>query len=187
MTADFPVVLDACVLVLASLRDTLLRRAERRVYLPRWSDEVLDEPRRTLLEKLGRFPEQVDHLLNELNRHFADARVDGFETLVALMTNDPPDRHVIAAAVNCGAEAIVTFNLRHFPDAALDTWDIEVQHPDEFLVHLCHWNPDLIVNILHEQAAFIVRTLAQLLAVLKQGVPNFAQLISDSFGVKETE
>jgi len=38
-------------------------------------------------------------------------------------------------------------------------------------------NPDLIVNILHEQAAFIGRTLAQLLAVLKQGVPNFAQRI----------
>ena len=62
-----------------------------------------------------------------------------------------------------------------------------MQHPDEFLVHLYHLNPDLIVNILHEQAAFIGRTLAQLLAVLKQGVPNFAQLISDSLGVTETE
>jgi predicted nucleic acid-binding protein len=187
MTADFPVVLDACVLVPASLRDTLLRCAERRMYLPRWSNEILDEPRRTLLEKLGRSPEQVDHLLAELNRHFSDARVEAFETLVALMTNDPGDRHVIAAAVKCGAEAIVTFNLRHFPDAALDTWNIEAQHPDEFLVHLYHLNPDLMVNILHEQSAFIGRTLAQLLAVLKQGVPNFAQLISDSLGVRETE
>jgi type IV secretory pathway TrbD component len=105
MTADFPVVLDACVLVPASLRDTLLGCAERRMYLPRWSNEILDELRRTLLEKLGRSPEQVDHLLAELNRHFADARVEGFETLVALMTNDPGDRHVIAAAVKCGAEA----------------------------------------------------------------------------------
>lgn len=60
------------------------------------------------------------------------------------MTNDPGDRHVIAAAVKCGAEAIVTFNLRHFPDAALDTWNIEAQHPDEFLVHLDHLNPDLM-------------------------------------------
>jgi hypothetical protein len=73
MTADFPVVLDACVLVPASLRDTLLRCAERRMYLPRWSNEILDELRRTLLEKLGRSPEQFDHLLTELNRHFADA------------------------------------------------------------------------------------------------------------------
>ena len=86
-----------------------------------------------------------------------------------------------------GAEAIVTFNLRHFPDTALDTWNIEAQHPDEFLVPLYHLNPDLIVNILPEQSAFIGRTLAQLLAVRKQGVPNFAPLISDSFGVKETE
>lgn len=103
------------------------------------------------------------------------------------MTNDPGDRHVIAAAVKCGAEAIVTFKLRHFSDAALDTWNIEVQHPDEFLVHLYRLNPDLIVNILHEQATFIGRTLTQLLAVLKHGVPNFAQLISDSLGVTETE
>jgi hypothetical protein len=44
-------------------------------------------------------------------------------------------------------------------------------------------DPDFIVNILHEQAAFIGRTLEQLLAVLKQGVPNFAQLISDSVGI----
>ena len=97
------------------------------MYLPRWSNEILDELRRTLLEKLGRPSEQVDHLLAELNQHFAEARVEGFETLVGLMTNDPGDRHVIAAAVKCGAEAIVTFNLRRFPDTALDTWNIEVQ------------------------------------------------------------
>ena len=60
MTADFPVVLDACVLVPASLRDTLLRCAERRMYLPRWSNEILDELRRTLLVKLGRSNEQVN-------------------------------------------------------------------------------------------------------------------------------
>jgi hypothetical protein len=75
------------------------------MYLPRWSNEILDELRRTLLEKLGRSSEQVDHLLAELNQHFTDARVEGFETLVALMTNDLGDRHVTAAAVKCGAEA----------------------------------------------------------------------------------
>jgi len=143
---------------------------------PRWSNEILDEPRRTPLEKLDASPGQVDHLLNELNRRFADARVDCFETLVGLLTNDPGDRHVIAADMKCGAEATVTFNLQHFPDAALDTWNIEVQYPDEFLVHLYHLNPDLIVNILHEQAAFVVGILAQLLVVLKHGAPNFAQL-----------
>jgi hypothetical protein len=47
------------------------------MYLPRWSNEILDELRRTLLEKLGRSPEQVGHLLAELNLHFADAQSRG--------------------------------------------------------------------------------------------------------------
>jgi len=183
MTADFPVVLDACVLVPASLRDTLLRCAERRMYLLRWSNEILDELRRTLVEKLGRSTEQVEHLLAELNQHFADSKVEGYDRLVALMTNDPGDRHVVAAAVKCGAEAIVTFNLKHFPEAALDTWNIEAQHPDEFLSHLYHLNSDLMVHILHEQAGFIGKTLGELLGVLKRGVPNFVQLIADSVGL----
>jgi hypothetical protein len=89
------------------------------------------------------------------------------------MTNGPGDRHVVAAAVKCGAEAIVTFNLRLFPEAALDTWNIEAQHPDEFLSHLYHLNSDLMVHILREQAGFIGKTLPELLATLKQGVPNF--------------
>ena len=96
------------------------------------------------------------------------------------MANDPADRHVVAAAVKCGAEAIITFNLKHFPEAALDPWDIEVQHPDEFLVDLYHSNSDLIIHILYEQAGFIGRTLADLLAVLRQGVPNFVHLVGDS-------
>lgn len=35
VNADFPVVLDTCVLVPAALCDSLLRLAERRLYLPR--------------------------------------------------------------------------------------------------------------------------------------------------------
>ncbi len=49
MTADFPAVLDACVLVQAPLRDTLLRLAEPpRLYIPQWSDEIIAETVRTL-------------------------------------------------------------------------------------------------------------------------------------------
>ena len=82
-----------------------------------------------------------------------------------------------------GAEAIVTFNLKHFPDTATDPWNIEVQHPDEFLVHLYYLNPDLIVHILYEQAAFIGKSLSELLSIQKQGTPRFVQLLSDSLGL----
>jgi len=36
------------------------------------------------------------------------------------MTNHPKDRHVLAAAVRCNAEVIVTHNVKEFP-RALDT------------------------------------------------------------------
>jgi hypothetical protein len=44
VTADFVVVLDACVLIPAPLRDTLLRLAEHPcLYVPRWSEEIMAE------------------------------------------------------------------------------------------------------------------------------------------------
>ena len=54
MTADFLVVLDACVLIQAPLRDTLLRLAEEpRLYVPRWSDRVIAETVRNLEGRIG--------------------------------------------------------------------------------------------------------------------------------------
>jgi hypothetical protein len=43
---------------------------------------------------------------------------------------------VLAAAIQAGAGVIVTFNLRDFPSAVLETYGIEAQHPDEFITHL---------------------------------------------------
>lgn len=48
-------------------------------------------------------------------RSFPDATVAGYELLVDGMTNDPKDRHVLAAAVRANAEVVVTFNIRDFP------------------------------------------------------------------------
>lgn len=42
-------VLAASVLVPASLRDTLLRAAEARLFVPFWSEDVLTEVHRTLV------------------------------------------------------------------------------------------------------------------------------------------
>ena len=63
MNSDFPVVIDACVLVQASVRDILLRLSERRLFLCRWSEDIIKEVERTLLE-FGIPPEKVDYLLS---------------------------------------------------------------------------------------------------------------------------
>lgn len=38
---------------------------------------------------------------------------NGFDALTDEMTNTPGDRHVLAAAVRCHADLIVTYNRRH--------------------------------------------------------------------------
>jgi predicted nucleic acid-binding protein len=103
VTADFPVVLDACVLIPAPLRDTLLRLAEHpRLYLPRWSDTIIDETVRNLQSRIGLSKAKTTYLIEQLRKHFADAWVTGYEPLMDAMANDPKDRHVLAAAVGAG-------------------------------------------------------------------------------------
>lgn len=123
------------MLVQALLRDTLFRLAEKRLYLVRWSPESIEETVRTLQGKVGKTPEKTAHLVDELRSYFEDAWVEGYEALIPSMANHPKDRHVLAAAVRCGADVIVTFNLKHFPEEALEPWGIEAQSPDEFLIH----------------------------------------------------
>ncbi len=131
MISGYQVILDACVLVNAALRDTLLRLAEPpHLYLPRWSRDIMLETKRTMETRLGLTTQQTAHLANELEIHFADAWVESYETLIPAMTNHPKDRHVLAAAVRCGAQVIVTFNLKDFPEDALTHWNVEAQSPN---------------------------------------------------------
>lgn len=48
--AGYAVVLDACVLVPVVLADTLLRIAERDLYRPMWSDQIVAEAIDAILE-----------------------------------------------------------------------------------------------------------------------------------------
>lgn len=119
----FPVVLDACVLVPHPLVDALLRFADEGTYRPLWSEDILAETRRTMVDRLNISTERA-----------TTAFAFGYNDLIAAMNNHYKDRHVLAAAVRERAEVIVTTNLKHFPDDALKPYQIKALHPDDFLL-----------------------------------------------------
>jgi hypothetical protein len=66
---------------------------------------------------------------------------------------DANDVHVLAAAIRCNANVIVTFNVKHFPADVIAAWGIDVQHPDEFADYLFDLHPDAVVEAAKKQRA----------------------------------
>lgn len=174
---SFSVVLDTCVLYPAHLRDTLLRLAERGLYRPLWSADIIEELRRSLAA-LGIDLTTIDGLLDQMTSAFPDAEVTGHGVLVDGMTCHPKDRHVLAAAVRADAGAIVTFNIKDFPDHSVAPFELEVIDPDVFLIDLLDLAPGAVLDELVQQAAANRRapkTSTQLLDALERaGAPAFA-------------
>lgn len=177
MNADFPALLDACVLLPMPLADTLLRMAETpRLYLPRWSDQIIAEVSRNLLGKpWNKTQERVQRRESVLRTHFPEAWIEGYEPLIGMMTNNPKDQHVLAAAVASGTRLIVTYNAADFPESALAPWNIERQGPSTFLINLYALAPDIFTRKLTEQAWNLNFSLEALLRKLRINVPGFVE------------
>ncbi|MFC9593127.1 putative toxin-antitoxin system toxin component, PIN family [Streptomyces sp. NPDC056944] len=171
------VVLDTCVLFPNYLRDTLLRLTEAELYEPLWSADILEELRRNVAEKVG--DEKAKGLVASMERSFPDSAVTEYAALVPAMGNDPKDRHVLAAAVRGRAQAVVTLNLRDFPQAAADPYDIEILHPDDFLLDMLDLAPLAVLSVLRRQAERYRREPRDLHGLLDRlaacGVPQFAE------------
>lgn len=178
--AVFPVLLDSCVLYPMYLRDTLLRMAEVELYRVHWSQEILDAATRNLVEAGRMTSDRAVRLQKMIENAFPEAMVEVPSELVEVMTNHSGDRHVLAAAVVSRASVIVTYNLKHFPNAALEPWGVEAQHPDVFLTHLFDLSPDLVTDVVRQQAEDLQRpplTVETLLDILSKQVPEFANKV----------
>jgi len=143
MSSNFTVVYDACVLYPAPLRDLLMHLALSDLYRARWSDMIHDEwTRNVLANRPDLRPEQLERTRQLMNAHIRDSLVTSFEYLIpSIELPDAGDRHVVAAALHCGADLIVTFNLKHFPSDSLQAHKLAAQHPDDFIVDLLDLHP----------------------------------------------
>jgi predicted nucleic acid-binding protein len=185
--APFKVVLDANVLFPFTLRDTLLRAAEKGFFQLYWSEEILDETTRNLVSKLNMPEEKAGYLVSCMTSVFPEAMVTGYEYLIPAMRNQNKDRHVAAVAVKVAAQVIVTFNLKDFRNLPQG---IEAQSPDEFLTNLFDLDPDTLTQIVEEQAKALKnppRSLGDLIRGLAKSVPDFAKCIQEYLALAAAE
>ena len=186
--AAYSVLYDACVLYPAPLRDLLLRLAMVDLFRARWTDTILDECFRNLLLNRPDLPSaQLTRTRELMNAHVLDALITGHETLIqSLALPDPNDRHVLAAAIGGGVDAIITYNLTDFPLHVLKTYGIEAQHPDDFIACQLDLGPARVLTALREQRAALKRnprTLDEFLTTLEQQrlVQTVARLRRDHY------
>ena len=138
MTAAAAAFLDANVLYSSVIRNLLMYLHLGGLYRPAWSDAVHDEWIEALLRQrtdLNRG--QLQRTRDLMNEHALGASITDFEHLIpSLELPDAKDRHVVAAAITCGADFIVTMNVRDFPAHVLAPNGIRAIHPDEFVLDL---------------------------------------------------
>ena len=138
---------DANVLYSAPLRHLLIWLAVVEAFDARWTETIQDEWTRSLLANEPRLdPARIARTRQLMDVHIPDGLVTGYEARIAgLLLPDPDDRHVLAAAIHCGATIIITKNLKDFPAAVLAPLGIEAIHPDTFVRRLFDENPDAVL------------------------------------------
>lgn len=143
---SFVVLYDANVLYPSTLRDLLIRVAQAGLVQAKWTDQILDEVFDNLAANRPDLDAQRLARTRELmNRAVRDCLVTGYEALIdAIELPDPGDRHVLAAAIKARAQVIVTRNLKDFPSAVLEQWDMEAKSADDFILDQIDLNRDAV-------------------------------------------
>jgi predicted nucleic acid-binding protein len=178
---------DANILYPAPLRDLFIRLAQAGLVRAKWTEKIHDEWIRNVVKNNSHLTiERLTRTRTLMNEAVRDCLVSGYEDLIESLTlPDPDDRHVLAAAVSSSAEVIVTYNLKDFPTETLARFDIEAQHPDDFLLSLCNVAPGAVCATVKRQRESLrnpPKTTGEILATLEcqgltQSVAHLRQFV----------
>lgn len=118
------------------------------MFRPRWSDHIHAEWIRNVIKDKPQITAEHLQKTRQLMDRTPEALVTGYEALISTVElSAQKDRHVVAAAVMAKADAIVTFNLKDFPDDELERYDLQAIHPDEFLLDLLHLDSAVVLGV----------------------------------------
>lgn len=175
--------LDACTLVPIRVTSCLLSLAEAGLFVPLWSEGILEEVERNLPRLKGVDPNKARRRVAAIKEAFGDeASVEGYEDMVPRLTCHLKDRHVLVAAIAGGVDVLVTFNIKDFPPDSVEPHGVVVLHPDEFMTALLDHQPEVALDVLRSDAARYRRpqtTLAEYLDGLRVTVPRFADRVAE--------
>ena len=180
----FSALIDANVLFSLYIRDLILELGISGIFQPLWSPAILEDTHRALNRKGPRFGASFTKQVDIMNTVFPESLVTDYEHLLGTIGGvHPSDEHVLAAAIRRQAGALVTFNLRHFPNDMFDSFGIELRHPDDFLLEQSDLAPHKVLAGLARQLVDYDRPhlagieLAQIFA--KNRCPQFSQYLAD--------
>ena len=187
MIPDCPiVVLDACVLYPAGLRSLMMWLTVHELIRPKWTDLIHEEWMSNLLrDRPDLIRKQLERTRQLMDKHAGDCLVHGYENHMPSMSlPDEDDRHVVAAGIEAGADAIITWNLKDFPKAIVSLHGMEVQTPDELLCGLLATNMQNVLVAMKDHRASLKnpqKSPAEYLDTLQaQGLTKAAAIVSAS-------
>ncbi|MEM8576487.1 MAG: PIN domain-containing protein [Pseudomonadota bacterium] len=142
------IVIDACVLYPTVMREVVLGVAASGVFQPLWSPRLLEEWARAAA-KLGPGGEaQARGEIALIEARFPGASVQVPEGVAdRFWLPDPNDVHVLAAAVQGSADAIMTLNAKDFPRNVLAEEGLVRTDPDGYLLGVCEAQPGVVADV----------------------------------------
>ena len=178
-------VYDACVLYPNFLRDFLVRLAihgrGQGVLRVKWTGRIHREWIRAVLRQRPGLRAALRRTRQLMDRHVRGCRVRGYQRWEQRLTlPDANDRHVLAAALACVADVIVTFNLADFPAATLRPFGVVAVQPDSFVCQLL--DSGIVVSAAADHRASLSRPALSaadyLDALARNGLPGAAAALA---------
>lgn len=130
------------------MREVVLGVAQAGLFEPKWSPRILEEWARAA-RKIGSEGETIARgEIATITARFPRAEVPIPQGLEArLWLPDPNDIHVLAAAIGCSADAIMTVNAKDFPRNELADEGLQRVDPDGFLTGLAGAHFDAVQSV----------------------------------------
>jgi hypothetical protein len=119
-----------------------------------WSDDLLAEVERVLVQYKSLPPDRAAYFCDCIRDAFPDGRIvrADYADLIASRSGPDADDHVhSAAAVAGGATVVLSADHRGFP--AVDIAPAHRRHPDAYLTEILHRHRDMVLGVVDDMGA----------------------------------